>query len=55
MLAMFMFLPIALLLHKVKNHRIAGYFDDVVRSYRWGFFLRGWTEVYLEVLTASML
>ena len=48
-------MPIALLLQHVKNHHIAGYFHDVVKSYHWAFFIRAWIEIFLEVVIAAFL
>lgn len=55
LIAMLMILPVALLLQQIRNHKIAGYFFDIVRSYRWGFFIRGWIEIYIELLCAATL
>jgi hypothetical protein len=50
-----MLLPLALLLSKCKHHKIAGYFYDFAKSYRWSFFIRSWTEIFLEVYIAAYL
>ena len=47
--------PLAVCLRKVKNHNIAGYFHDVMHSYRWSFFIRAWIEIFLEVVVAAFL
>ena len=54
-LVMTAILPIAILLMKCKNQRIAGYFYDIARSYRWSFFIRAWIEIYLEICVAAFL
>ena len=54
-IVMMTILPIAILLRKCRHHRVAGYFHDVVKGYRWSFFIRAWIEIYLEVLVAAYL
>jgi hypothetical protein len=51
----FMMLPIACLFKKCKNHKVAGYFYDVIKSFQWSFFLRMLVELFLEVIVAAYL
>ena len=38
-----------------KREKIGGYVYDVIRSYKWGFFIRAWIEIYLELLIAAVI
>ena len=51
----FMMLPLACVFKNSKNHKVAGYFYDVIKSFQWSFFIRLLVELFLEVIVAAYL
>ena len=54
-LVLLLLLPIAMALRYCRHHHVAGYFHDVVKTYRWSFWIRALIEVYLEVMIAAYI